>query len=131
MDFEEGDGGWTATVQSQELAFVLFSLRVDVDAPAMLAEEALEAIKEEYKELDIETSTCTICGAPAIGYEIQFLTVDTAITCQLHGVESPAGPFLIMSQYSEYDRKKNEAVLEAIVNSLQFADNDTISDLTR
>ncbi len=125
IDLEEGDEVWTATVQSQELAFILLSLRVDVEEPAMLADEALEAIKEEYKELDVENREGSVCGVPASGYEIQFLTVDTPITCQLRAVESPAGPLLIMSQFSEYDREKNEIVIDAILRSLQFANIDS------
>ncbi len=123
LDFEDGDEGWTATVQSQELSFVLVSLRADADAPAMLADEALAALREEYKELDAETYVGAFQGLPAIGHDINFLTVDTAIECRTRAVESPSGPLLVMTQASEYDRDKNGIVLEAILASFRFEDD--------
>lgn len=123
LDLEDGDEGWTAIVQSQELAFVLVSLRMDAEAPAMLADEALAALKDEYKELDTEAFVGSFHGLPAIGHDVNFLTVDTAIDCHLRAIESLAGPLLIMTQCSDYDREKNELVLEAILQSFQFADD--------
>ncbi|MBL8866171.1 MAG: hypothetical protein JNK93_11490 [Planctomycetia bacterium] len=125
LDFEDGDEGWTATVQSQELSFVLVSLRADADAPAMLADEALAALREEYKELDAETYVGAFQGLPAIGHDINFLTVDTAIECRTRALESPAGPLLVMTQASEYDRDKNGIVLEAILASFRFEDGES------
>jgi hypothetical protein len=125
LDFEDGDEGWTATVQSQELSFVLVSLRADADAPAMLADEALAALQEEYKELDAETYVGAFQGLPAIGHDINFLTVDTAIVCRTRAVESPAGPLLVMTQTSEYDREKNGIVLEAILASFRFEEGES------
>lgn len=124
LDLEEGDEGWTAVVQSQDLAFVLASLRADADAPAMLADEALAALQDEYKELDTETFVGAFNGLPAIGHDVNFLTVDTAIECQIRAVESPSGPLLVMTQCSEYDREKNERVLAAILKSFQFAEDE-------
>ena len=123
LDFEDGDEGWTATVQSNELAFVLVSLRADADTPAMLADEALAALQEEYKELDAENYVGAFQGLPAIGHDVNFLTVDTAIECRTRAVESPAGPLLVMTQVSEYDREKNEVVLDAILASFKFEDD--------
>lgn len=125
LDFEDGDAGWTAVVQSRDLAFVLVSLRADADAPAMLADEALAALQEEYKELDDEIFVGSFNGLPAIGHDINFLTVDTAIACHTRAVESPAGPLLVMTQCSDLDREKNEIVLAAILKSFQFAEEET------
>jgi hypothetical protein len=115
---ETGDGGWTVTVQSPETAFVMVSLRPEADTPAELADQTLGALKTEYMELDAEDAVETLAGRPAIGHDIDFLTLDTAITCRTRCVDTPAGPLLVMGQTSEYDRERNEPVLRAIYGSL-------------
>jgi hypothetical protein len=112
-------GGWTVTVQSPETAFLMVSLRPEADNPAELADQTLEALKAEYKELDAENAVETFAGLVAIGHDIDFMTIDTAITCWTRCVETPVGPLLVMAQTSEYDRERNEPVLRAICASLR------------
>lgn len=112
-------GGWTVTVSSPEgIAFFMASLQPDANDGGHLSDEALAALKAEYKELDSEDVMETICGLPAIGFNADFLTVDTAITCRVRGLDTFAGPLLLLSQVSEYDREKNDPLLFAIVKSL-------------
>jgi hypothetical protein len=117
-DGEPAEGGWTVSVQSPETAFLLVSLRPDADDPARLADQTLEAMRGEYKELDSDNVVETLAGVVAIGHDIDFLTVDTAITCRTRCLETPAGPLLVMAQTSEYDRERNDPVLRAICASL-------------
>jgi hypothetical protein len=114
-----GETEWTVSVHSPATAFVLLSLRPDARDPADLADQTLEALKAEYKELDAENRVETIAGHLTIGHDIDFLTVDTAISCRTRCLETPSGPLLVMCQYSEFDREQNEPVLRAIVASLQ------------
>lgn len=117
---EEPPGeGWSATLQSPETAFLLVSLRPDAGDSANLADQALEALKADYKELDAENVVESVAGLVAIGHNIDFLTVDTPITCQTRCVETPAGPLLVLWQVSEYDRERQEPVLRAIISSLK------------
>lgn len=120
-EVEEADeGGWAVMVSSPDTAFVLVSLRPEARDPAYLADQTLEAMRSEYKELDAENRLETIAGQPAIGHDIDFLTVDTAITCRTRCFETLAGPLLLMTQVSEFDRDSNESVLRAIIASLQI-----------
>jgi len=118
VEAEEGEGGWTVTLNSPETAFAIISLRPDARDPADLADQTFEAIKAEYKELDAENAIQTIAGQVAIGHDIDFMTVDTPNICRTRCLETPAGPLLIMCQTSEYDREQNDPVLQAIVASL-------------
>jgi hypothetical protein len=115
---EPGEGGWTVSVQSPETAFLLVSLRPDADDPAQLADQTLEALRAEYQELDSENVVETLAGAVAIGHDVDFLTVDTPITCRTRCLDTSAGPLLVMAQTSEYDRPRNDPVLRAICASL-------------
>lgn len=114
---------WTVTVQSPVTAFVLFAARPDARDPADLADQTLEALKADYKELDAENRVETIAGQLAIGHDIDFLTVDTTITCRTRCLETPAGPLLVMCQTSELDRAESDPVLRAIVASLRIEDD--------
>jgi hypothetical protein len=118
VEDNEEDGGWSATVQSPETAFMIVSLRPYADEPAQLADQTLEVLKSEYKELDAANAVETLAGQVAIGHDIDFLTLDTAITCWTRCVQSLAGPLLLMAQVSEFDREGNEPVLRAICASL-------------
>lgn len=115
-----GPDDWTVTIQSPATAFVLLSLRPDARDPADLADQTFDALKAEYRELDAEDRVETIAGQAAIGHDIDFLTVDTAIICRTRCLETPSGPLLVMVQTSEYDRAKNEPVLQAVVASLKI-----------
>lgn len=116
------DGAWAVTVQSPETAFLLVALRPDADTPIDLADQTLETLKAEYKELDAEAAVETIAGRPAVGHDIDFLTVDTTVTCWSRCLETPAGPLLLLAQTSEYDRDRHEPLLRAIWKSLVIAD---------
>lgn len=119
-DQDAGDGGWSVTVQSPGTAFLFVSLRPDADTPADLADQALAALKAEYKELDAENAVETIGGTAAIGHDIDFLTVDTAVTCRTRCLDTTAGPLLVLAQVGEYDRDQHDPVLRAIVASLSI-----------
>jgi hypothetical protein len=109
-------------VQSPETAFALVSLRPDAANAAQVADETLGVLRSEYKELDAETTIDSIGGLPAIGHDIDFVTLDTAISCWTRCVDTSAGPLLVMGQTSEYDRELHEPVLRAIRTSIRLED---------
>ncbi|MFM8272568.1 MAG: hypothetical protein ACKODX_09570 [Gemmata sp.] len=111
-------GGWTVAVQSPETAFFMMSLQPEARDPGDLADQSLDALKAEYAELDSEEVVEPICGQPAVGFNADFLTVDTATTCRVRCLDTFAGPLVLLAQVSDYDRERNDPVLLAIVNSL-------------
>jgi hypothetical protein len=122
LDAEDGGDGWTVTLTSPETAFLLVSLRPDADDPQQVADEALEALKAEYPQLDADQVVENVAGLPAVGYDIDFLTLDTSIACWTRCVDTTSGPLLVMGQTSEYDRAANEPVLKAICKSITLED---------
>jgi hypothetical protein len=120
LETDEAGDGWTVTLQSPETAFLLVSLRPDADGPGQVADEALAILKAEYPEMDAEPAVEDLAGLPAIGHDLDFLTLDTAITGWTRSVDTTAGPLLVMWQTSEYDREQNEPVLRAITASLRI-----------
>lgn len=117
---DETDEGWTVSVQSPETAFLLVSLRPDADNPAELADMALDTLRGDYQEVDVEGAADTLAGQPAVGHNIEFMTLDTPVTCWTRCLEGPSGVVLVMCQTSEFDRRRNEPVLKAICASFEF-----------
>src|SRR5207253_3079691 len=95
-------GGWSVTVTSADTAFVMVSLQPGASDPADLSDQTLATVRGEYKELDVADVTETLAGRPAIGFDADFLTVDTAITCRVRCLDTPAGPLLVLAQVSEF-----------------------------
>ena len=122
VDVEDGGDGWTVTLSSPETAFALVSLRPDADTAAQVADEALAVLQGEYPDLDADPAVDALGGMPAVGHDIDFLTLDTSITCWTRCAETTAGPLLVMCQTGEFDRAKNEPVLRAVCASLTVAD---------
>jgi len=120
LEAEPAEDGWAVMVQSPDTAFVLISLRPDVEDPAALADEALVALRTEYPLLDADPIVASIHGQPAIGHDIDFLSLDTPIVCFTRAIHSPGGPVLLLAQTSEFDRKVHEPALRAIIASLEI-----------
>lgn len=123
LQAEQSDGGsWTVMVQSPDTAFLLVSLHPDALDAAELADQSLDALRAEYKELDAENVVESFAGQVAIGHDIDFITLDAAITCRTRCLESPNGPLLVMAQVSDYDFSTNDPVLRAMSASLSVDD---------
>ena len=122
---EEAGGGFTAMLQGDSSAFLLVSLRPDMDTPAEVLQEALTALKIDYQTLDAVEVTDTLAGIPAIGHDIDFMTLDVTIHCKTRCTMTGDGPLLTMVQVSEYDIEEVEPTIREILATLQFTDTDT------
>ncbi len=123
VETEDSDsGGWTVAVQSPVTAFVVVSLRTDGQTATEVADEALTAIRAEYADAEAEAVVESLAGRPALGHDIDFLTLDTTTSCWTRCVDTADGPLLVLCQVSDFDRAVNEPVLNAITTSLEIAD---------
>jgi hypothetical protein len=115
---DSADGGWTVTVSSPRTAFLIISLQPDACDPTHLADQTLEALKADYQELDSEHQVETLSGRPAVGHDIDFLTIDVPVVARIRCLEAPGGPLLVLAQTAEPDRERYDPVLRAVVASL-------------
>ena len=123
VETEDSDsGGWTVAVQSPVTAFVVFSLRTDGQTATEVADEAHAARKAEYADAEAEAVVESLAGRPALGHDIDFLTLDTTTSCWTRCVDTADGPLLVLCQVSDFDRAVNESVLNAITTSLEITD---------
>ncbi len=121
LDLDDADG-WTATVESPGTAFAVVSLRPDAGRAGAVAAETLATLRAEYPGLDVEEVTATLAGSPAVGHDLEFLTLDTVVTVRSRVADTTAGPLLALTQVGEFDAAEFESVLAAVVASVQVAE---------
>jgi hypothetical protein len=122
LEREDNDTGWTVSVQSPETAFILISLRDDMLSTEEMAETALEALREDYPELEADECTDSLAGQPAVGHNIRFFSLDLTNTCWTRSFYSANGTVLILCQTNDLELEKNEPILRAICASLEVED---------
>ena len=119
LEREQNDDGFTITLQSPGTAFFMFCLREDSPAPAEMADTALEALREDYPQLEADDRTETFAGQMALGHDIQFFSLDLVNTCWTRCFMSPQGTVLVLCQTSDIESAGNEPVLRAICASMK------------
>jgi hypothetical protein len=122
LEREDNDSGWTITVQSPETAFLMLCLREDMPRTDELAETALEALREEYPDLEADDCVDSLAGQPAIGHDIRFFSLDLTNTCWTRSFNSSQGTLLLMCQLCDLETETNEPVLRAMCASLELED---------
>jgi hypothetical protein len=119
-EIEDSDAGWTASLASPATAFIVLSLHLEEDDPSRLADTALAAMRESYLDLEADPVMETIAGQPAIGFDVNFFTLDLTNTCWIRSLQVPEGCLLILSQCTDGEIETNGAVLKAIQTSLEI-----------
>jgi hypothetical protein len=119
---EETEEGWSVSVQSPETAFLMLCLREDMPTPHEVTETALEALREDYPELEAEEIAESLAGKPAVGHDIRFFSFDLTNTCWTRSFYGAGGTVFVLCQFNDLESDKNELVLRAICASLQIVD---------
>ncbi len=120
---EETETGWTIAVQSPETALLVVSLDAEMPEMEEMALAALDALKEEYKDLEADECSDTVAGQPALGYNVRFFSLDLTNTGWIRSLYSGGGTLLLMWQINDLESPRNEPVLRAICHSLKIEDD--------
>jgi hypothetical protein len=124
-DMEVTDEGQVTTVSIQSpggLAFALVTVDETCPAPAEVADEALEAMREEYPTLDAVPALETIAGHGAAGHDVEFLSLDMTNTCAIRCFRTPRRTIFVFGQWSDLDSEENAAHFDDVKRSLQETD---------
>ena len=122
LEREDTEEGWTVSLQSPGTAFLMLTLRTDAPTCDSMTEAALNALKEEYPELEAEEGVGSLAGQPAVGHDIQFFSLDLTNTCWTRVFYTSRGTVLVLCQTSDLDPGANEQVLRAICKSMEMDD---------
>lgn len=122
VEAEDRPDGWTVTIQSPATAFFMLGIHREADQPDALADEALASMKELYKDLEPTEVQDTLAKCPAIGYDIDFISLDLTNTCLIRSVALAEGCLLLMCQCTDSELALNGRVMEAMRASLTIED---------
>jgi hypothetical protein len=118
LEREQNENGWTVSLQSPDTAFFMICLREDQPDPVKMADTALEALREEYQDLEAEDCVDLMAGKSAVGHDIRFFSFDLTNTCWTRSFDSPRGTVLVMAQVNDLEHETNEPLLRAICKSI-------------
>jgi hypothetical protein len=122
LEREENETGWTVSLQSPGTAFMMVCLREDLPTPDQLADAALDALRDDYPELEADDCVDNLAGQPAIGHDIRFISLDLTNTCWTRSFYTSEGTVLVLCQANDLELEQHEPVLRAICKSLEVDD---------
>ena len=122
LEREETDSGWTVLLQSPDTAFFLLSLDEDGPASGEMARTALDALREDYPDLEADECVESLAGQTAVGHDIQFTSLDLTNTCWTRSFSCADGTVLVLCQLNDLELDTHEPVLRAICASLRVED---------
>jgi hypothetical protein len=124
-DLEVTDDGPVATVSlesPQGLAFALVRLDESRPDPVEVADEALEVMRAEYPGLDVSPARETIGGYPAVGHDIEFISLDMTNGCAIRCFRTERRTILVFGQWSDLEAGESEALLSEVRRTLEETD---------
>jgi hypothetical protein len=122
LEREDNETGWTISLQSPETAFCMISFNEEMPTVDDMAEAALNALREEYPDLEADDCVEPLAGQPAVGHNIRFFSLDLTNTCWTRSFYSARGTVLVFCQANDLELESNEPVLRAICASLEVDD---------
>jgi len=123
LEREETESGWTVLLQSPDTAFFLLSLNENRLSSEEVTRTALDALREDYPDLEADECVDSLAGQPAVGYDIRFTSLDLTNTCWTRGCYCAGGTILVLCQLNDLELESNEPVLRAICASLTLEDD--------
>jgi hypothetical protein len=117
---EETESGWTVSVQSPMTAFFMLTYDDEMPAQELMAETALEALREEYPDLEADEMLESVAGQPAVGHDIRFFSFDLTNTCWTRCFYSGRGTLLALWQANDLELEEVEPIFAAIRASLHI-----------
>ena len=111
-------GRGSVTVYSPDGAFWSVTLQPqDVD-PDELARAALEAMKDEYGEIETERAAETIAGHRMVGYDLSFYYLDLTSTARVRSLRTRWATYTVFCQAEDREFNRIQIVFRAMTTSL-------------
>jgi hypothetical protein len=133
-ELEVTDEGPLTTVAVQApggLAFALVTVDDSCPAPADVADQALEALREEYPVLDAVPALEAINGYRAVGHDVEFISLDMTNSCTIRSFRTSRRTVLLFGQWSDLVSDEAETALIAVRHSFGETEGEDEEDEAR
>ena len=124
---EHSNNQISITVSSPETSFWTLSLFFNSMQEHELMESALDAFREEYKELDIYPVAETLCHRESIARDLEFVCLELINSAFLRAFRTNHFTALILYQGTDHELEMTREQLEKISLSLQ-CEGDELDD---
>jgi hypothetical protein len=121
---QEDDEATSITVSSPETSFWSISLFRDGVSPLEVLESALEAFREEYKEVDVYPSTVQVGQRKGVARDVDFVCFELINSAFLRAFQTDRFTVLVLYQGFDGELETTRPQLEAISTSLAFEGED-------
>jgi hypothetical protein len=99
---DEEDARSTITLNAPGgTAFALVTVDDDRPAAQAMADEALDAMREEYPDLEACPAAQTIAGRAAVGHDLEFFSLDFVVACTIRCYRTPQHTVLLLAQWAD------------------------------
>ena len=118
---DEGDalaGRRSVTVYSPGGAFWSVSLHPRSTHPVTMAEAAVEAMQEEYAELEVEEIGEIIAGRETVGFDLSFYYLDLINSASVRCLRTDRATYTVFCQAEDHEFDQLHPVFLAITTSL-------------
>jgi hypothetical protein len=123
---EVTDEGPVTTVDLQHpggIAFVLVRTDESRPDPEDLTDQALEAMREEYPDLDAFPANEILQQHRAIGHDVEFFSLDIANAASIRSFRTPRRTVLVFGQWSDLGEDDLGEVVRGVFSSLEELDD--------
>ena len=124
-EVEVTDHGPVLTVALQDpsgLGFALITTDESRPDPADVADAALEAMREEYPELDASPAMETINDHCATGHDVEFFALDMTNAASIRCFRTPRRTVLAFGQWSDVGQADLPDLIRGVFRSIEDTD---------
>jgi len=106
------------TVSGPETAFWQLSRHEPTVELERLFDEALAALRAEYREIEVWPAAQEVEGRRINGYDVNFYCLDLTVTTWLRGLPTSTGTYLLVCQAEDRELQLVAPVFQAMLVSL-------------
>lgn len=124
-DVEVDSDGAKTTVSLQSpngVAFAIVSLDESCPEPTQLAGLAMDAMQQEYPDLDSFPVIDSIDGHPAVGHDVEFLSLDATHSCLIRSYRTPRRTVLLFGQWTDFEEEETIEQIRSLRSSIEETD---------
>jgi hypothetical protein len=121
-ELEENDHGEVMTVAVQDpggLGFALITTDESCPDPADVADAALDAMREEYPDLDAAPALETINDHCATGHDVEFFALDMTNGASIRCFRTPSRTVLAFGQWSDMGEADLPDLIRGVFRSIE------------
>ncbi len=121
---EDGEVVSVAVSIPDGLGFVVITTDTACPDPALASAEALEALREEYPNLDSNQVMEVINGQTTIGHDVEFFTLDMTNSAKIRCFRTPRRTVLCFGQWSDLGREETGDQIRDILHSIEETEGE-------